>query len=348
MGTPRSGNKGFFNFAFGNSNHINSPLSSRSSARAVSPDHDTCLIDEFAGISFRSLLQPYMVEPQGTPETPEQALKRTPEGRLSELSSTAGDLLDRVYDAYKARTKALSEILDEQEAQKEALEESKIKTAEYKTQLELLATEERAAREEQQLRLSAYEKRIRELEEKLVREKAKSQELEKRAVMENRRKRASTASDSGFESDADSLFSIREKDRGVSPVDSLLDGGVDDSSTVAATPPPPPLPSKCDSCSKPLHSISSSASSISSIRNPTPLSQAWGPETTAAAAAAANTPPSKWGFAAALRGNRQTGVWGGSDSEIIRQENRMLRARVDELESVVNDVLEVVAGRSGF
>jgi hypothetical protein len=285
-------------------------------------------------------LESYIVEPQGTPETPEQALKRTPEGRLNELSSTAGDLLDRVYDAYKSRTQALSGVLDEREADKEQLEESKTKTAEYKLQLELLATEERTAREEQQLRLTTYERRIRELEEELVREKAKTHELEKRAIMENRRKRASTASDSGFESDADSLFSIREKDRGVSPVDSLLDGGVDDNSpaTLAAAP-----PSKCDSCMKHLHPVSSSASSISSIRNPTPLSQAWGPETTAAA-----SPASKWGFAAALRGNRQTGVWGGSDAEIIRQENRMLRARVDELESVVNDVLEVVAGRAGI
>lgn len=351
MGTPKSGNKGFFNFAFGGSNQPNSPPSSRSSVRALSPDRDTCLVDEFAGISFRALLQSYTVEPVGTPETLEEALKRTPEGRLGELSETAGDLLERVYEAYKARTNALSEVMDQQAEDQDLLEESRTKTAEYKLQLERLATEERAAREEQQLRLSAYEKRIRDLEDELYREKAKVQDFEQRAVMANRKKRASAASDSGFESDADSLFSIRERDRMTSPVGSFLDAGIDETSSATSTltittSTASAAPLKCDSCAKPLHPVSSSASSIASMRNPTPLSQAWSPSSNTSNGG--NNPTSKWGFAAALRGNRQTGVWGGSDTEIVRQENRMLRARVGELEAVVDDVLEVVAGRGVF
>ncbi|KAG0640563.1 hypothetical protein HOY80DRAFT_1008975 [Tuber brumale] len=348
MGTPKSGNKGFFNFAFGSSNQPNSLPSSRSSTRALSPDRDTCLVDEFAGISFRALLQPYTVEPLGTPETPEEALKRTPEGRLGELCETAGDLLERVYKAYKARTNALSDVMDQQTEDQDLLEESKTKTAEYKLQLERLATEERLAREEQQLRLAAYEKRIRDLEGELYREKVKVQDLEQRAAMANRKKRTSAASDSGFESDADSLFSIRERDRMTSPVDSFLDTGIDETSSTTSTSTvttstASATPLKCDSCAKLLHSASS-ASSTASMRNPTPLSQAWAPSNNSNN----NNPTSKWGFAAALRGNRQTGVWGGSDAEIVRQENRMLRARVGELEAVVDDVLEVVAGRGVF
>lgn len=351
MGTPKSGNKGFFNFAFGGSNQPNSPPSSRSSTRALSPDRDTCLVDEFAGISFRELMQSYTVEPLGTPETPEEALQRTPEGRLGELSETAGDLLERVYEAYKARTNALSEVMDQQAEGQDLLEESRTKTAEYKLQLERLATEERAAREEQQLRLSAYEKRIRDLEDELYREKAKVQDFEQRAVMANQKKRTSAASDSGFESDADSLFSIRERDRMTSPVGSFLDTGIDETSSATSTSTittstASAAPLKCDSCAKSLHPVSSSASSIASMRNPTPLSQAWSPSNNTNNSG--NNPTSKWGFAAALRGNRQTGVWGGSDAEIVRQENRMLRARVGELEAVVDDVLEVVAGRGVF
>ncbi|RPB05620.1 hypothetical protein L873DRAFT_1824920 [Choiromyces venosus 120613-1] len=354
MGTPKSGNKGFFNFAFGNSNQPNSPPSSRSSTRALSPDRDTCLVDEFAGISFRALLQSYTIEPLGTPETPEEALKRTPEGRLVELSDTAGDLLERVYEAYKARTNALSDVMDQQAEDQDLLEESRTKTAEYKLQLERLATEERAAREEQQLRLAAYEKRIRDLEDELYREKAKVQDFEQQAAMANRKKRASAASDSGFESDADSLFSIRERDRMTSPVDSFLDTGIDETSSTTSTSTVTASTAsaallKCDSCAKSLHPVSSSASSIASMRNPTPLSQAWSPSSNNTNTNTNNNnSTSKWGFAAALRGNRQTGVWGGSDAEIVRQENRMLRARVGELEAVVDDVLEVVAGRGVF
>ncbi|CUS06957.1 unnamed protein product [Tuber aestivum] len=356
VGTPRSGNKGFFGFAFGSSNQPNSPPSSRSSTRALSPDRDTCLVDEFAGISFRALLGSYTVEPLGTPETPEEALKRTPEGRLGELAETAGDLLERVYEAYKARTNALSDVMDQQAEDQDLLEESRTKTAEYKLQLERLATEERAAREEQQLRLAAYEKRIRGLEDELHRERAKAQDFEQRAAMANRRKRASAASDSGFESDADSLFSIRERDRMASPVGSFLDTSVDETSSTTSTSTittstASAAPLKCDSCAKSLHPVSSSASSIASMRIPTPLSQAWPPSNNTGNNNNNNnnnSPTSKWGFAAALRGNRQTGVWGGSDAEIVRQENRMLRARVGELEAVVDDVLEVVAGRGVF
>ncbi|PWW78087.1 hypothetical protein C7212DRAFT_184054 [Tuber magnatum] len=349
VGTPKSGNKGFFGFAFGSSNQPNSPPSSRSSTRALSPDRDTCLVDEFAGISFRELLKSYTVEPLGTPETPEEALKRTPEGRLGELAETAGDLLERVYEAYKARTNALSDVMDQQADDQDLLEESGTKTAEYKLQLERLATEERAAREEQQLRLAAYEKRIRGLEDELHRERAKAQDFEQRAAMANRKKLTSAASDSGFESDADSLFSIRERDRMASPVGSFLDASIDETSSTTSTSTittstASAAPLKCDSCAKSLHPVSS-ASSIASTRNPTPLSQAWPPSNSTGNN---NNPTSKWGFAAALRGNRQTGVWGGSDAEIVRQENRMLRARVGELEAVVDDVLEVVAGRGVF
>lgn len=341
-GAPKSGNKGFFNSigsSLGNAiqTHINSgsppgspSRGSHRSSRAITPElSPTMLVDEFAGIPFRTLLNSFLEESAGTPENPDDALKRTPEGRLEELAATAGDLLDRVYEAYRSRTSALSEMLDEQEVTKEVLEESRIKTSEYKMQLGRFANEERIVREEQQVRLSEQEKRIRELEAELQRERAKREEVEEELQRRTtpRGKRTSAASDSGFESDNESMFS--RTSQGASPVDSFLDGGVDDRRDPA---------SRCEHCSARV--VTSSAASI---RNPTPLSQAWSPGSEGSTTPTQAAPAPKWGFASLTR--RGTGWSIGSNAEDVRQENRMLRARVGELEAVVNDVLEVVAGR---
>ncbi|RPB11473.1 hypothetical protein P167DRAFT_575215 [Morchella conica CCBAS932] len=346
----KNGNKGFFNSigsSFGHAIQKNasagssppeSPTRSSRSMRDYSPEiGPTMLIDEFAGIPFRSLLNSFIQEPEGTAETPEEARKRTPEARLEELAVTAGDLLERVYQAYKSRTQALGDMHNEQEVTKEVMEESRIKLSEYKMQLGRLATEESILREAQDVKLAEGEKRIKELERELQRERAKREELEgelERRTTLRVNKRTSAASDSGFESDTESMFS--RASQVVSPVDSFMDGGADDRSLTIST------TTKCEHCTRTL------TPSSASIRNPTPLSQAWsaGSDGTATPTQTPVTSPvttTKWGFASLTR--RGTSGWIGNNDTDVRAENRMLRARVGELEAVVNDVLEVVAGR---
>lgn len=340
----KNGNKGFFNSigsSFGHAIQKNasagnsppeSPTRSSRSMRDYSPEiGPTMLIDEFAGISFRSLLNSFVQESEG-----EEVQKRTPEARLEELAITAGDLLERVYEAYKSRTLALGDMHNEQEVSKEVLEESRIKLSEYKMQLGRIATEESLLREAQDVKLVEREKRIKELERELQRERAKREELEgelERRTTLRVNKRTSAASDSGFESDTESMFS--RASQVVSPVDSFMDGGVDDRSLTIST------TTKCEHCTRTL------TPSNASIRNPTPLSQAWsaGSDGATPTQTPVTSPVStgKWGFASLTR--RGTSGWMGSNDTDVRAENRMLRARVGELEAVVNDVLEVVAGR---
>ncbi|KAI5849329.1 hypothetical protein DFP73DRAFT_289082 [Morchella snyderi] len=347
--SSKNGNKGFFNSigsSFGHAIQKNasagssppeSPTRSSRSMRDYSPAiGPTMLIDEFAGIPFRNLLNSFIQGPEGTADTPQEAQKRTPEARLEELAITAGDLLERVYEAYKSRTQALGDMHNEQEVTKEVMEESKIKLSEYKMQLGRLATEESILREAQDVKLAEGEKRIKELERELQRERAKREELEgelERRMTLRVNKRTSAASDSGFESDTESMFS--RASQVVSPVDSFMDGVDDRSLTISTS-------SKCEHCTRTL------TPSSASIRNPTPLSQAWsaGSDGTATPTQTPVTSPvttTKWGFASLTR--RGTSGWTGNNDTDVRAENRMLRARVGELEAVVNDVLEVVAGR---
>lgn len=379
MSTSKSNSKGFF-AAIGSA--VQTQLSaasppgtpSRRSARSMrmhSPElSSTLLIDEFAGISFRQLLNSYTLEPTGTPETPEDALKRTPEGRLEELSVTAADLLERVYDAYKSRTSSLAEMLDEREETNEVLEESRARTSQYKIQLERLATDEQDARDEQNFRITVQERRIKQLEAQLQQERSKREEVEEelqRRDME-RKKRISAASDSGFESDGDSMFSRDRASMVVSPVESFMDGGVDEHSMGgrrdSLTPSTYTTVSRselgrCEQCSHCSTYSRSLTPSSASIRNPTPLSQAWSPgsdgsgektptQTPVSSPPSATTTSTKWGFGSLTRkaGAAVSGVgWTGGNVEEVRSENRVLRARVGELERVVNDCLEFVAGR---
>ncbi|KAL7267350.1 hypothetical protein RUND412_010068 [Rhizina undulata] len=308
------------------------------------------LIDEFSGICFRALLNSFIPEPEGTPEDPEEVKKQTVQARLEDAVGTAGDLLERVYEAYKTRTAALGDAMNRRELEEEEVDEARTKVAQYKLQLERIAKEESKIRDQQKVRLDAQEKRIKALEEELRREKRKREELEeetRRKLYSPRRKRASAASDSGFESDTESMFSLNSKDNRnstvLSPVDSLMDGGVDDSNDSPTTAPTPAVrvheQVRCDTCSRAITGSALSATSTVS-RNPTPLRETWSPDSPAVKT---STSGSKWNFSS-FRGGKS--VWGGPDIETVRQENRILRARVGELEGVVEEVLDVVAGRT--
>lgn len=330
----------------------------------------TLLVDEFAGISFRQLISSYTLEPTAAPESPEEALKNTPEGRLGELSVTAADLLERVYAAYQSRTSSLASVLSAHADTTELLEESRSRTSQYKLQLERLATDEQDARDEQNFRITVQERRIKQLEAAVQSERAKREEAEeelRRTADRERKKRTSAASDSGFESDGDSLFSRDRASMVVSPVESFMDGV--DEHTGGGTRRDSLTPStytvasrtdsgRCESCSHCQTSIRSLTPSSASIRNPTPLSQAWSPDSDGSGektptqtpvssppSATAVPTPTKWGFGSLTRKAGAAVAWSGGNVEEVRSENRVLRARVGELERVVDDCLEFVAGR---
>lgn len=329
----------------------------------------TLLLDEFAGISFRQLIKSYTLEPTASPESPEEVLKHSPEGRLEELSVTAADLLERVYAAYQSRTSSLAGVLAAHADTTELLDESRSRTSQYKLQLERLATDEQDARDEQNFRITVQERRIKQLEAAVQSERAKREEAEeelRRIADRERKKRTSAASDSGFESDGDSLFS---RDRGsmvVSPVESFMDGvdehtgGRRDSLTPSTYTVASRTDSgRCESCSHCQTSTRSLTPSSASIRNPTPLSQTWSPDSDGSgektptqtpvssplSATTATAPTTKWGFGSLTRKAGAAVAWSGGNVEEVRSENRVLRARVGELERVVDDCLEFVAGR---
>lgn len=348
-----------------------SPLRRPTRNHLLEPDA-TLLIDEFAGISFRQLISSYTLEPTTTsesPESPEEAPKNTLEGRLEELSVTAADLLERVYAAYQSRTSSLAGVLSTYADTTELLEESRARTSQYKLQLERLATDEQDARDEQNFRITVQERRIKQLEAAVQSERTKREEAEeelRRTADRERKKRTSAASDSGFESDGDSLFSRDRASMVVSPVESFMDG-VDEHNggtrRDSLTPSTYTVASRtdsgrCESCSHCQTSTRSLTPSSASIRNPTPLSQAWSPDSDGSGektptqtpvssppSATAVPAPTKWGFGSLTRKAGAAVAWSGGNVEEVRSENRVLRARVGELERVVDDCLEFVAGR---
>lgn len=87
-------------------------------------------VDEFAGIDFASLLD--------TPITP---LSCTPAG-LKQLQDTSVELMNRLYQAYLARTKALNEIMNEVDSLKEDNSEKDIRIESLKFQVANLAEEQ--------------------------------------------------------------------------------------------------------------------------------------------------------------------------------------------------------------
>jgi len=293
--------------------------------------NSTDIIDEFAGISFSAVLQSYLEEPTQTPSTPAEALKRTPEGRLEDAVATATDLLDRVYTAYRTRTASLGDMIGEVDVQREEIASHKTLTENLKTQLDRFVTEEREAREAQTARLNEQQRRLKDLEAELLQERRKREAVEEDLWLARRSKckRTSAASDSGFESDVDSILS-RSDARGsivVSPAEEADEAGSE-------------LGHDCDSC----HHQAAAVGAETKI--PTPLREAWRPESSASLTA---PKPGVWGF---FKGRQQQiqqqQSWEtrySGDAEAVRAENRWLRERVRELEKAVEGALDAIAGR---
>lgn len=302
-------------------------LPSTASPRNSRTIQSTDIIDEFAGLSFASLMSSFLAEPNPheIPSSPADALKRTPEGRLEEAIATATDLLDRVYTAYRARTASLGDALDDLENCKEDIVSHQTLNASLKTRF---ITEER----ETTSRLAEQQKRIMELECELQQERRKRETADDELRLSPRRtrctssKRTSAASDSGFESDVDSISILSRSDARASTVVSPTEE-VDEESNHHHD---------CESCRH------QAAAQGAETKNPTPLREAWSPDYNNR-----NIPvpkPGMWGFfKGRQQQQQQQGNWG--DIESVRMENRWLRERVREMEKAVDGALEAVAGR---
>jgi ABC-type phosphate transport system auxiliary subunit len=297
--------KAFFGFSF------QSTQSPTQTAKCTTKTTD--VLDEFAGLSFSALLRSYLEEPIGTPNSPEEALKRTPEGRLEDAVSTATDLLDRVYSAYCARTSSLAEALGECEVQKEDIACEKVHCEQLKSQLERLAFEEREARDAQTQRLQEQRQRIQHLEAELAKEQRKRAALEEEIRTIPLRKvgnRASAASDSGFESDTESMLSRVDVRASVvvSPTEGLLDRGDEVNSNTergdrAAT-------TLCESCRQRDEARGGGLAAVgAATKVPTPLREAWSPSENPAKKAV-------WGFFKSRQQSQQTWENGRNEGDI--------------------------------
>jgi hypothetical protein len=293
--------------------------SSRSSTdfRPAPPTQTTDVIDEFAGISFVAVMRSFLQEQDTQSDDAEHhpAEKRTPEARLEDAVTTATDLLDRVYTAYLARTSLVRDFVGEADAQREDLEAQQTVAASLRVQLDRLATNEKEARDEQERRLEEQAQRIAQLETELRRREAVDE------ARRNRCKRTSAASDSGFESDVDSIYTASRASTVVSPT--LMMEEEDEACQ------------DCESCRR-----HSTAPAI-----PTPLREAWCPDATTPTQQLPQQPkaPVKqgvWGF---FKKNQQP--VDNRDINTVRMENRFLREQVREMEKAIDGALEAVVGR---
>jgi hypothetical protein len=296
--------------------------SSRTEARPAPPTQTTDVIDEFAGLSFAAVMRSFLQDqdPEADDDAEHPVEKRSPEARLEDAVTTATDLLDRVYTAYLARTSLVRDFVGEADAQREDLEAQRTVASSLRVQLDKLATNEKEARDEQERRLEEQARRIATLEAELRRREAVDE------ARRNRCKRTSAASDSGFESDVDSIYTASRASTVVSPT--LMLEEEDEACQ------------DCESCRR--HSTAPT--------NPTPLREAWCPDATTPTQQQPQQqqqPPPKAPV--------KQGVWGffkksqqpvdNRDINQVRMENRFLREQVREMEKAIDGALEAVVGR---
>ena len=222
-----------FNFKFGASGAVpaTSPIRNTPSS--------TDIIDEFAGLSFPALLTPYLTAPTTPPDSPADALLRTPEGRLEAAIDTATTLLNRLYSAYLQRTESLSDLHAELDVTKETLASEATHIASLQStnskQCDILESD-----------AAAHSAELAELQQQLATERRRREAAEEEIRIIKRR--SNPASDSGFESDVDSA-SMFSRSSVVSPVEEK-----DEGSSIR------------------IHL------EAPATKNPTPLREAWSPE----------------------------------------------------------------------
>ncbi|KAM3417624.1 hypothetical protein BST61_g5860 [Cercospora zeina] len=137
---------------------------------------------------------------------------------FNDLLLNATNLIQRMQTAYKEKMEYLASIQPEIDAQKEEVEEAQTRSAHLKMQLEdtaRLAKEQRDVNEELILKLSEEKMKVQQLQEertksiRIVRRETEIPEEDEDPNRTVKRSSRGSASDSGFESDADtaSLFS---------------------------------------------------------------------------------------------------------------------------------------------
>jgi len=254
-----------------------------------------------------------------------------------DLLSTAERLLTRYQNSYRALSTSLSDAIAEQSAQDDELDEAETRVRHLKMQLETMAT--RANEQDAQMQKLReelrMERRLRKEEEDarkkslaLVRETSRVHNAynpahpSEDASTPLRRKRISNSEisvDSGFESECDSE---------VASVFSRANGPLSPTDTVAS-------------------SIASEAGdarpTVTTKNRPTPLQRT----STYDKVLTGKVELERGGWGCAnCEGGAQSAVWGRLAKE--REENKVLKGRVEELEGVVLGALNVVDGPWGF
>ncbi|KAI5791344.1 hypothetical protein FPQ18DRAFT_237025, partial [Pyronema domesticum] len=280
----------------------------------------TDVIDEFAGLDFAAILNSYLEIPEGAnPNDPKQSA----DARLHDAVTTATALLDRVYTSYRSRTTNIGDTLSESDCLREELQGQKILASNLKVQLERVVTSECEA----QNHLHAQAARIRQLEEELASERREKKAMEEElwVARRNRCKRVSAGSDSGFESDVESVLSRSTSTGAVTTVgEEGEQEACEDHSDCGSTTP---------------------AAQGAETKQRTPLRESWSPtspaDRTPTQTPVIVSPPQKQGVWAGLFKNKRDSSSNGD----VWSENRYLRERVRELEKAVDGALDAIAGR---
>jgi hypothetical protein len=278
----------------------------------------TDVIDEFAGLDFAAILNSYLEIPEGAnPNDPKQSA----DARLHDAVTTATALLDRVYSSYRSRTTNIGDTLSESDCLREELQGQKILVSNLKVQLERVVTSECEA----QNHLHAQAARIRQLEEELASERREKKAMEEElwVARRNRCKRVSAGSDSGFESDVESVLSRSTSTGAVTTVgEEGEQEACEDHSDCGSTTP---------------------AAQGAETKQRTPLRESWSPtsDRTPTQTPVIVSPPQKQGVWAGLFKNKRDSSSNGD----VWSENRYLRERVRELEKAVDGALDAIAGR---
>ena len=286
-----------------------------SASSATKPKND----DELAQLDIKTALLP---NGQVDPFSPSS---------FKNLLQNAEGLLSRLQNAYKQRTTSLQEVIAENEAQSEELIEAQTKAKHLKLQLDdlsaklaeqdeavmsmvnELATVKQARREDE----ASRKKTIR-----IVDVTAKVPQVSCRRE-KHRTSLASTVSDSGFESDDDSLFS---KEHGSS------------SPTITSTP-TSSMHSPALSCT-PFETSQPAAKLAQTVPTETEAQPAHDPKSAVASERKANEDTS----CTTSKVVHSSEAWDVVD--ILKQENKGLKERVGHLEGALDGCLELVQGLS--
>lgn len=265
-------------------------------APASAPAKANVMEDEMLSVNINTALFPHG---PGDPLSPQS---------YNDLLLNATNLLQRMQASYKEKVEYIASIQPEIEAQKEEVEETEIRSAHLKRQLEDLgkqAQEQKQVNEELIIKLSEEKMKLSEEREKsktirLVPRDTDGGASDEESHRRGKRRSAGDASDSGFESDVDTA--------------SVLSSGMD-------TP---------ASHRQPHFMLTADQDVIPSRRTPPPR------ESVASSNACSGSTKQSLGHTAAWK-----------TVEDLRNENRQLRMQVEEMQRTVQGCIDMVGGLAG-